>query len=125
MTKRLLLGLVAVAFGVSCGSDTLVDLSIGQALAPLEVTVTDNEYTPKEIEIRAGQTISFENIGANPHDIVLADPESLPDFGIDVDAFGKGSVYKTAIDKPGKYAFYCSIHGTKKGSGMAGIIIVQ
>jgi plastocyanin len=125
MTKRLLLGLAFVPFVSSCGPDAPVDLSIGQALAPLEVTVTDNEYTPKEIEIRAGQTISFENLGANPHDIVLADPESLPDFGTDVDAFGKGSVYETAIDKPGQYAFYCSIHGTKKGSGMAGIIIVR
>lgn len=110
---------------VACGADTKVDLSIGAALPPASVEVTDNEYTPREVTVKAGQTIKFENVGANPHDIVLAEADSITGFGIDLESFKKGSTYEAAINQPGEYVYYCSIHGTQKGSGMAGTIVVD
>lgn len=109
----------------ACGADSKVDLSIGAALPPVAIEVTDNEYTPGDVTIKAGQTLKFENVGANPHDIVLAEPDSLDNFGINLDAFKQGAIYEVSIDKPGEYIYFCSIHGTKKGSGMAGTIVVE
>ena len=110
---------------VACVADTKVDLSIGAALPAVVIEVTDNEYTPRDVTIKAGQTLKFENVGANPHDIVLAEPDSIAGFGINLDSFKKGATYEAAINKPGEYIYYCSIHGTKKGSGMAGTIVVE
>ena len=110
---------------VACGADTKVDLSIGAALPAVAIEVTDNEYTPRDVTIKAGQTLKFENVGANGHDIVLAEPDSIAGFGIDLESFEEGSSYEVAINKPGEYIYYCSIHGTKKGSGMAGTIVVE
>jgi plastocyanin len=121
--KKIFIAMPLVLF--ACGADAKVDLSIGAALPPVAIEVTDNEYTPREVTIKAGQTLIFENVGANAHDIVLAEPDSLSDFGIDLESFTKGSTYEAAINKPGTYIYFCSIHGTKKGSGMAGTIVVE
>ncbi len=108
-----------------CGPDTTVDLKIGQAMEPVKVTVTDNEYTPTEINVTAGQSVTFTNIGANAHDIVPSDPDANVGFGVSIERFTDGNPYTYEFDRPGEYQFYCSIHGTKKGSGMAGIVIVK
>ena len=109
----------------ACGPDTAVDLKVGQAMDPVEVTVTDNEYTPAEINVTAGQSVVFNNIGANAHDIVASEPDANSGFGVSIENFTEGQPYTYEFDRPGEYRFYCSIHGTKKGSGMAGIVIVK
>ena len=117
---------VIIFFGLTaCGPDVEVDLSIGQAMEPISVTVTDNEYTPAEIEVTAGQSVTFTNIGGNAHDIVAVEPEANKNFGVNIDNFKKDQPYTYEFDRPGEYSFYCSIHGTKKGSGMAGTVIVK
>lgn len=123
--KRLFGVVVTIWFVASCSSTAKVDLSVGRAKPPIKVEVTDNEYTPVLADVVAGQTIVFTNTGRNPHDIVLSDPKKLEGFGISLEKFVPGTSYEFAFDLPGEYRYYCSIHGTQKGGGMAGTIVVK
>ena len=86
------------------------------------VTVTARPFAfePKEIIVRAGEDIA----------IVLHSEDGLHDFTVDeLDAHvaaGRGgtSVGGLRAERPGRYAFYCSVQGHRE-AGMDGILVVE
>src|SRR5215469_16116539 len=83
------------------------------------VSAIDNTFSPKELHIKPGQTVTWVNNGQSPH-TVTADDKSF-DSGI----FASGAQYTHTFIKPGKYPYYCTLHGGPGGSGMAGVVIVD
>ena len=83
------------------------------------VSAIDNAYSPKELHIKAGETVMWINNGQASH-TVTADDSSF-DSGL----FGSGAQYAHKFTKPGRYPYYCTLHGGPGGSGMAGVIIVD
>src|SRR5271165_252141 len=69
------------------------------------VSAIDNVFSPKEFHIKAGQTVTWVNNGQTSH-TVTADDNSY-DSGL----FGPGAQYSHKFTKPGRYSYYCTLHG--------------
>ena len=83
------------------------------------VSAIDNAFSPTELHIKVGQTVTWVNNGQTSH-TVTADDNSY-DSGL----FDPGAQYWHKFTKPGRYLYYCTLHGGPGGSGMAGVIIVD
>jgi plastocyanin len=72
-----------------------------------------------EITIKAGATITWSNDGAKPHSATASDGS------FDTAIFQPGQSKSITFSKPGKFAYYCQLHGTPDGNGMVGTVIVE
>ena len=88
----------------------------------LDVAVKDNVFDPVYVEVSPGTKVVWTNDGRNDHNIIPVDDGSFE--GIDRADFGPGKVHTATFDDAGDYPYYCSIHGTKKLNGQAGVIRV-
>lgn len=96
----------------------------GATSTGLTVLMTDNSmqmngaFTPRELHITAGQTVTWVNKG-HMHHSVTADDDSFNS------GFVKpGASYSHTFLQPGRYPYHCVLHGSEGGTGMAGVIIV-
>ncbi|HEU5379255.1 MAG TPA: right-handed parallel beta-helix repeat-containing protein [Ktedonobacteraceae bacterium] len=83
------------------------------------INLTYDSFSPKEMHIKAGQTVTWTNNGQIPH-TVTADDGSFDSGELSV-----GQTYSHTFTKPGRYAYYCRMHGAAGGYGMAGVLIVD
>src|SRR5438067_954306 len=79
------------------------------------VSALDNEFVPKELHIKAGQTVTWVNNGQTIH-TVTADDNSFNSGNFD-----SGAEYTHTFMQPGRYAYFCKLHGASGGLGMAGV----
>ncbi len=116
------ISLAAVLATAGCSSSSTTSSST-QDWPPVEIAVSDNEYTPANISVHVGQSVHWTYGGRNQHDIKVADEPS--GFGISLEEFSAANgTYTYTFVKKGTFVYYCSIHGTKNGRGMAGTIKV-
>jgi len=87
--------------------------------AAVTVSMKDFEFAPLEITIKAGATITWSNDGAKPHSATASDGS------FDTAIFQPGQSKSITFSKPGKFAYYCQLHGTPDGNGMVGTVIVE
>lgn len=124
MTSRV--GIFASAFIVvlaACGSGS-TETGPAKTWPILDVAVSDNEYTPADITVHVGQTVRWTYGGRNQHDLQIA--EDVAGFGVSLEDFsGANGKYTFTFAKRGTFIYFCSIHGTRKGGGMAGTIRVK
>jgi plastocyanin len=73
---------------------------------------------PLRLEVPVGATVEWRNVGRNPHNVAAVDDSFASDN------LERGEEYSHTYDKPGIYPFWCTLHGTKDGGGMAGTIVV-
>jgi plastocyanin len=108
---------------MSCGGDddsgdepTVIDA--GEEAA---VEARDNVFRPEEISVVPGTEVVWTNEGRSDHDI---EPVEGDNWGIAPDGFGPDATYAHTFDEPGRYAYYCTLHGTPT-RGMRGAVIVR
>ena len=99
-----------------------LSFSLAQQAYAADVTMGANGnliFEPNEVEISAGESITFINGDLPPHNMVVLDhPElSHPDL-----AFMPGESYTVTFDNAGEYEFQCEPHA---GAGMKGVIHVK
>jgi amicyanin len=131
MRKLLALMLACLALGlVACGGDDDDDGGGGGASTAeqpsgggggAEVSLKNVQFSPKDLTVTAGETITFTNDEAIPHDVHKqsgpgADFSSGPDGGMQ-----QGDTFELKLDAPGKYEYVCNVHAP----GMAGTITVK
>lgn len=125
MSNRHAIQGVATIFALllsGCGSPS-ANSNRGSRLGAVGVASVDNEYEPRDITLVVGQAVKWTNTGRNQHDIKIK--KGPANFGVDQDAFEPlTGTYTYAFNKPGTFVYYCSIHGTASGKGMAGAIKV-
>jgi plastocyanin len=80
------------------------------------VEIGDNTFTPKELNIPVGATVTWTSVGQKPH-TVTADDGSFKS-----DTLQNGGTFAQTFDKPGTYRYYCEFHGSAGGPGMSGVI---
>ncbi len=86
------------------------------------VAVRDNLYEPRVIRVSVGTNVAFTDQGLNPHNVV---PSIDGQFvGIPTGELDPKMSKSITFDKPGSYAYHCSIHGTAN-KGQRGLIIVD
>jgi plastocyanin len=86
-----------------------------------QVSMKNIQFSPKDLTVKAGETISFTNDEPVAHDVHKTsgsggDFASGPTGGMQ-----EGDTFKLTLDKPGKYEYVCDVHAP----GMAGTITVK
>jgi plastocyanin len=136
MTKLLALLLACLAIGLvaaGCGGDDDDDDGGGGASTTeqpagdggggggAQVSMQNIQFDPKDISVKAGETITFTNEEAVAHDVHKTsgpgdDFASGPSGGMQ-----EGDTFELTLDKPGNYEYVCEVHAP----GMAGSITVE
>jgi plastocyanin len=114
-------GLALVALVVTgCGNDDDAERTTANAPADtkttqqeavpavVKVSIGDNFYKPKDLDIHRGQSISWRNQGAVAH-TVTSDSDS--DVKFDSGNLDPGGVYALKPTTAGKLTYHCTIHG--------------
>lgn len=88
------------------------------------VRMLDNRFSPSDITIPVGGSVTFVGAGRNAHNAVAADGSWSTE-----DVFGslemhEGDEATITFDRPGNYTFFCTFHGNAQGKGMAGTLTV-
>ena len=118
MRRRLSVAALSAAVIVLCASVSAHAERFASDDATVEVRVGDNFYKPKRVTILVGTTVEWRNEGRNEHNVV---PDRGSRFG--VDELERDATYSYRFDKPGRYRYYCSLHGAP-GTGQFGTVKV-
>lgn len=129
LVSRAAFPVVAVSLAVACaacGSSGATDgAASATTLAPVQsgevvVAAGDNTFTPQQVTVTEGSTVTFTNEGRNQHNVIaVADTP----FSAETASFEPGESFHWKASKPGVYHYFCSIHGTAT-AGMTGTIQV-
>lgn len=114
---RISIPLLLVCFALaSCGGD---DDGGGSSPEPAsggtEVSMKDIQFQPGELEVKAGDTVTWVNDDSVGHD-VTADNFSSGDPG----GLQGGDTYEHTFDKAGTFDYVCKVH-----PGMEGTVTVK
>jgi len=132
MTKLLALILACLALGLvaaGCGGDDDDDGGGGGGASTTEepagggtqVSMKNIQFAPKDLSVKAGETITFTNDEAVAHDVHKTSGPG-PDFASGPTGdMQEGDTFKLTLDEPGKYDYVCDVHAP----GMAGTITVK
>ena len=84
------------------------------AAAGAAVEIADFAFSPEELTVDAGTTVTWTNADGPPH------TASADDGSFDSGRLEQGDSYSEAFDEPGTYAYHCEIHPR-----MTGTIVVE
>lgn len=87
--------------------------------APLTVDMVNFVYQPETITVAAGASVTWINKDNGPRHSATA-----ADNSFDTGLFGAGEEASLTFNTPGTYIYYCTLHGSPDGSGMAATIVV-
>lgn len=76
-----------------------------------EVVIQDFAYAPATLTVKAGTTVTFTNKDLTSHSATASDGVSF-----DTGLIGQNESATVTFDKPGTYAYYCSVHPSMKGT---------
>jgi amicyanin len=136
MTKLFALILACLALGLvaaGCGDDDGGDSGGGSASTTEEpaggdgggggaqVGMQNIQFDPRDITVKAGETITFTNDEAVPHDVHKTSGPGDDFSSGDTGGMQEGDTFELKLDEPGKYDYVCKVHAP----GMAGSITVK
>jgi plastocyanin len=135
MRKWLALVIACLALGLvvaGCGDDddddggggnggaTTQEESGGGGGSGAQVSMQNIQFDPAEVTVNAGETVTWTNDEAVPHDVDGSGPggdfSSGPEGGMD-----EGAKFAFTFDEPGTYEYVCRVHAP----GMAGTVTVR
>ncbi|RMF02894.1 MAG: PKD domain-containing protein, partial [Bacteroidetes bacterium] len=96
------------------------ELAVHSGTTVHTVEVRDFDFSPRDIEVKVGDTVRFVWTGVVPH-TTTSDATSGPDSW-DSGLLGEGATYDVVIRNEGYHPYYCIPHGGPGGVGMAGSI---
>ena len=140
MRKPLALLLACLALGLvfaACGDDDDSDSGGGSATTEepadsggdsgsgggggAEVGMENIQFTPNEITVSAGDTITFTNDEAVPHDVEKTSGPGPAFSSGPQGGMNEGDTFELKLDEPGTYEYVCRVHAP----GMSGTITVK
>ena len=97
-------------------------LSVAQSPVPggPSVTMKEFEYTPKEMKVKVGTTVTWMNAGTTAHSATAIDKS------FNTRNLQPGETKSVIFSTPGTFVYHCVFHGNPDDkSGMIGTIIVE
>lgn len=97
-------------------------LAVAQAPAAGGPTVTmkDFEFTPKEMKVKVGTTVTWTNTGTTAHSATALDK------AFNTRNLQPGETKTVTFSTPGTFVYHCVFHGNPDDkSGMIGTVIVE
>jgi plastocyanin len=98
-------------FAVAAGLSVL--LALPALAADHAVAIKGMKFVPANIEVKAGDTITFTNNDSAPH------TATANDGSFDTGRLGKGESAQVTIAGAGTFAYICKIHPMMKGKVVA------
>ena len=83
-------------------------LSVARAQTPNAVVIKNFMFSPMELTVKAGSTVTWKNLDGEPHTVVN-DAGMIRSAALD-----QNDTYQFKFDKPGVYKVFCGIHPTMK-----------
>ncbi|MBC8747118.1 plastocyanin [Paraburkholderia sp. WC7.3g] len=80
------------------------------ASTPNAIVIKNFMFTPMELTIKAGTTVTWKNLDGEPHTVVN-DAGLFRSAALDQD-----DTYQYRFDKPGVYKIFCGIHPNMKAT---------
>jgi plastocyanin len=120
------LGTTQLTVTASADGVTGSPVTFGAAVIGLNATVSvaNNSFTPNEVTIKTGGTVTFNwSTGATGHSVVPDDGKTIPDSGDGHTLRSAPFQFSATFNAPGDYYYHCSAHGGNK-TGMFGRITV-
>lgn len=118
MNKRfaglLVAGLMAAALLTGCGGDKAAAGGSKEVVVSLKST----QFNPKQIEIKAGQTVKWTNEDQVDHSVFEGEPDN-PNPAFHSEEFGNGASFTHTFDKAGTYKIHCN----SGGHGLIGMVM--
>jgi plastocyanin len=74
-----------------------------------KVGIDNFAFTPAELTVKPGSTVTFENHDDIPHLVVATDGKYRSK------ALDTNDRFSVTFDKPGEYAYFCGLHPHMKG----------
>jgi plastocyanin len=133
MTKLLALILACIALGLvaaGCGGDDDEGGDGGSSSEQpadngggggAQVGMANVQFDPKDLTVKAGETITFTNDESVPHDVHKTSGPGEDFSSGDTGGMQEGDTFELKLDQPGKYDYVCKVHAP----GMAGSITVK
>jgi plastocyanin len=84
--------------------------------AAVTVTIENFAFIPKELDIAAGTTVTWQNADDVPHTATSKGDVQVFDSG----ALDTDDKFSFTFSKPGTYAYYCKVH-----PHMTGVVVVK
>lgn len=111
----ILIAIPAVAHAGGGGVDRSACPGFGEGTT---VVMEDSCFAGTAHFVPSGDPVTVENLGQLPHTLTAVDGS------FDTGSVAAGSSAELAIDEPGVYRVFCTLHGTAGGEGMAGVLVV-
>jgi plastocyanin len=134
MTKLLALILACLALSLlvaaGCGGDDDDDGGGGGGAATseqpaggggTEVSMESTQFSPSDVSVSAGDTITFVNNESVPHDVHKSSGPGEDFASGESGGMQEGDTFELTLDEPGTYEYVCDVHAP----GMAGTITVK
>jgi plastocyanin len=104
---------IAIAGCTSYGSAPQGTPAASPASGPGAITIKSFAFSPGEITVKQGTTVTWTNQDGVAHTIVsdAGAPEAISS-----DPISQGGSYSFTFTKPGTYPYHCSIHPSMTGS---------
>jgi plastocyanin len=100
------------------GAIVMSPFDLEAAAGEVDVAMVNFSFSPAQLIVRAGATVTWTNNDAVDH--TATSDDGAWDSGL----FGGGGTFSFTFDEPGIYPYYCMPHGGPGGQGMSGTIIV-
>lgn len=79
-------------------------------MAPGSVKVVDYAFTPAEVRVGVGQSVTWTFADEAGHDVTAKDQTFVSEV------LGSGGTYSFTFPRAGSFDYFCSIHPTMKGT---------
>jgi len=98
--KRIIL-ILALLLITSCTSQDAIQNN------PLEVNMQNFNFSPSELTVKAGETVTWTNNDNTPH--------TVTGEGFSSETLDGGQSFSYAFAEPGIYEYHCNFHSSMKG----------
>jgi len=86
-----------------------------------QVSMQNIQFSPKDLSVKTGETITFTNDEAVPHDVHKTSGPGKDFASGPTGGMQEGDTFELTLDQPGTYEYVCDVHAP----GMAGAITVK
>ncbi|HEX2250730.1 MAG TPA: Ig-like domain-containing protein [Gemmatimonadales bacterium] len=113
---------ITAAADVPTGSPQAYTAEATETSNTAEVSVVNNSFNPSTITVAAGTTVTWTWAPTARDHNVTPDGSEPARSG---DLIDGPAIYSYQFNTPGTYRYYCELHGSPGGVGMAGTVTVQ
>ena len=120
---------LSLAFLGACGGDAEPQgqpsdtTTTSTSVAAATVEISEFAYTPKQVTVKVGDTVSWINRDEFLHTVTsgaVDGPENQPDGRFEEDLDEAGSEASVTFDEAGTFTYFCEQH-----NAMDGVVIVE